>query len=157
MAIFSNKIIEASFTNKDQNQIEILYKEDDKLYPYNIQVDHNHPDFQDLIKEYPLEKIQKTTSEKKSKHWDDIKLAYKTDLKNYKIKLKEEYQTKFKYKWQDLLKHIESDDQDELFKFKLELFEKDIVKNGPKDIQDKIRNAKTFVEVFQEFKKLCSM
>ena len=123
-----------------------------------MEVNHSHPDFQELIEEYPLDKIRKTTKEKLDKYWENIKVAYKNDLETYKEKLKEKYGvTKIKYKWQDLLKHIENDNQDDLFRFKLELFEKDIIKNAPKNNQDKIRNAKTFIKVLQEYKKICSM
>ena len=87
MAIFSNKIIEASFTNKDQNQIEILYKEDDKIYPYHIQVNHNHPDFQDLIKEYSLEKIQEITRQKIESRIREVERANIKDLDRIKTEI----------------------------------------------------------------------
>ena len=54
MAIFSGKIIEATYTNEKKDTIEILYKEEKKIVPYYIEVNHQHPDFQDLIKEYSL-------------------------------------------------------------------------------------------------------
>ena len=64
MAVFTGKIIEASYTNESKDTIEIVYKEDEKAIVYYIETNHSHPDFQDLIKEYSLDKIQETTTEK---------------------------------------------------------------------------------------------
>ena len=66
MAIFSGKIIEASYTNAKKDTVEIVYKEETKAIVYYIQTNHNHPHFQDLIKEYPNKKFS----------IDSIKLIY---------------------------------------------------------------------------------
>ena len=84
MAIFSGKIIEASYTNEAKDTIEIVYNEDKKKFneTYYVEVNHQHPDFQDLIKEYSLDKVQETTTEKIKQHYDEIKDANKLDCKN---------------------------------------------------------------------------
>ena len=88
MAIFSGKIIEASYTNAKKDTVEIVYKEETKAIVYYIQTNHNHPHFQDLIKEYPLDKIQATTTAKIKQYNDNLKAANKADLDKFK---QEEY------------------------------------------------------------------
>ena len=56
MAIFSGKIIEASYTNEAKDTVEIVYKEGTKAVVYYLQINHSHPDTIDLIKEYSLDK-----------------------------------------------------------------------------------------------------
>tara|TARA_B100000959_G_C14975187_1_gene621284 strand:- start:1299 stop:1787 length:489 start_codon:yes stop_codon:yes gene_type:complete len=162
MALFSKNIIEAYFLNKENTIIEILYRKEGKNYSYSVEVNNDHPDYQDLIKEYSLERIEETTIKRHKQIRNQTKeLARQFSgeyLQELKQKHKEEIKKlKTKYEWKNLLKYIESDDQDELFKLKLELFELDVIKNGPKESLDKIRNSKTFMEVLQEFKKICSM
>ena len=84
MAIFSGKIIEASYTNAKKDTVEIVYKEETKAIVYYIQTNHNHPHFQDLIKEYPLDKIQATTTAKIKQYNDNLKAANKADLDKFK-------------------------------------------------------------------------
>ena len=57
MAIFSGKIIEAYYSDPNSTTIEVIYKEGEKAVNYYLKVNHSHSDFQDLIKEYDLEKI----------------------------------------------------------------------------------------------------
>ena len=88
MAIFSGKIIEASYTNEAKDTIEIVYNEDKKAIAYYVEVNHQHPDFQDLIKEYSLDKVQETTTEKIKQHYDEIREANKLDLQKLTDELK---------------------------------------------------------------------
>ena len=115
MAIFSGKIIEASYTNAKKDTVEIVYKEETKAIVYYIQTNHNHPHFQDLIKEYPLDKIQATTTAKIKQYNDNLKAANKADLDKFKQELK----AKIEY-----LERRESELVTELENNKLELSEK---------------------------------
>lgn len=150
MAIFSNKIIEASFTNKDQNQIEILYKEDDKLYPYNIQVDHNHPDFQDLIKEYPLEKIQKNTNAKIKSFMAEVEAANIKDLDRVKATIFSKANNFTN--WYDFMFHFDKKSathMDYLFELKLKLFDEKKVKEMSEDKKNLIRDSLNPLEIIK--------
>jgi biotin carboxylase len=158
MAIFNKKIIEAYFLNKEHTTVEIIYTEDGKNYSHVIEVDNNHPDFQDLINEYPLERIEKTTIIKHKQARIETKELARQFSGEYVEELKREIiEIKNQYGWKNLLKYIDDDDQDELFKLKLEIFEIDIIKSSNDlDTLNEIRNARTFMKVLQEFKKLCS-
>ena len=105
MAIFSGKIIEATYTNEKKDTIEILYKEEKKIVPYYIEVNHQHPDFQDLIKEYSLDKIQNTTSNKIKIYNDNLKEANKIDLKKITDEL--EFKANNFTNWYDFMFHFD--------------------------------------------------
>ena len=150
MAIFSNKIIEASFTNKDQNQIEILYKEDDKIYPYHIQVNHNHPDFQDLIKEYSLEKIQEITRQKIESRIREVERANIKDLDRIKTEIFDKANNFTN--WYDFLFHFDEKDSSHmnfLFELKLKLFDEKKVKEMSEDKKNLIRDSLSPLEIIK--------
>ena len=83
------ELIEASYTNEAKDTIEIVYNEDTKAIAYYVEVNHQHPDFQDLIKEYSLDKVQETTTEKIKQHYDEIREANKLDLQKLTDELKD--------------------------------------------------------------------
>ena len=160
MADFSGKIVEAYFLNPESTVIEIIYTADDlKNRSYCIEVDPNHSDFNDLMSEYSLERVEKTTIAKHKERREEMRKVSKIMAKEYVIKLKEKHKKEIKelkyFGWMDILKYIRSDDEDELFKLKMNLFKSDIVKETTNsESLDKIRNAKTFIEVLEEYKKL---
>ena len=160
MADFSGKILEAYFLNPESTVIEIIYTGDDlKNRSYCIEVDPNHSDFQDLMSEYSLERVEKTTIAKHKERREEMRKVSKIMAKEYVIELKEKHKKEImEYKafgWMDILKYIRNDDEDELFKLKMNLFKSDIVKETTNsESLDKIRNAKTFIEVLEEYKKL---
>jgi len=62
MAIFSDKIISSKFIDPPNNMlIELLYREDDAIIPYIIEVDFTSKDFNDLLLEVTLEEIENNT------------------------------------------------------------------------------------------------
>ena len=61
MAVFSGKIIEAKFLDRQKTMIEILYKDADKIVAHSIEVDWELKDFHDLLEEMDLEDIEKQT------------------------------------------------------------------------------------------------
>tara|TARA_Y100000590_G_C15335462_1_gene869388 strand:+ start:297 stop:779 length:483 start_codon:yes stop_codon:yes gene_type:complete len=160
MADFSGKIVEAYFLNPESTVIEIIYTADDlKNRSYCIEVDPNHSDFNDLMSEYSLERVEKTTIAKHKERREEMRKVSKIMAKEYVIELKEKHKKEIKelkyFGWMDILKYIRNDDEDELFKLKMNLFKSDIVKETTNsESLDKIRNAKTFIEVLEEYKKL---
>jgi len=142
MAIFSEKIIEASYTNARKDTVEIVYKEEKKAIVYYIQTNHNHPDFQDLIKEYPLDKIQATTTAKIKQYNNKLKEANKADLD----KLKEELKTKASSfgGWYEFMFNFDKENPDHmdfLFQLKLKLFDEKKVKSLPEEKKNIIRDS----------------
>ena len=160
MADFSGKIVEAYFLNPESTVIEIIYTADDlKNRSYCIEVDPNHSDFNDLMSEYSLERVEKTTIAKHKERREEMRKVSKIMAKEYVIELKEKHKKEIKelkyFGWMDILKYIRNDDEDELFKLKMNLFKSEIVKETTNsESLDKIRNAKTFIEVLEEYKKL---
>lgn len=61
MAVFSGKITKAFFTNPNHDTIQIVYKEGKNIVDYYLSVDYDHPDFKDLLEEYPISEIEKIT------------------------------------------------------------------------------------------------
>ena len=61
MAIFTGKIIEAYYCNPENSAVEVIYKEGERAINHYINVDMSHPDFQELVKEYTLDKIANST------------------------------------------------------------------------------------------------
>jgi len=61
MAVFSGKITKAFFTNPNHDTIQIIYKDGKNIVDYYLSVDYDHPDFKDLLKEYPISEIEKIT------------------------------------------------------------------------------------------------
>lgn len=142
MAIFSEKIIEASYTNARKDTVEIVYKEEKKAIVYYIQTNHNHPDFQDLIKEYPLDKIQATTTAKIKQYNDKLKAANKADLD----RLKEELKTKASSfgGWYEFMFNFDKENPDHmdfLFQLKLKLFDEKKVKSLSEEKKNIIRDS----------------
>ena len=142
MAIFSGKIIEASYTNAKKDTVEIVYKEETKAIVYYIQTNHNHPHFQDLIKEYPLDKIQATTTAKIKQYNDNLKAANKADLDKFKQELKAKASS-FDG-WYDFMFNFDKENtyhMDFLFQLKLKLFDEKKVKSLPEDKKNIIRDS----------------
>ena len=59
MAVFSGKITKAFFTNPNHDTIQIIYVDGKNIIDYYLSVDYDHPDFKDLLKEYPISEIEK--------------------------------------------------------------------------------------------------
>lgn len=62
MAIFSGKVISATFSDFPTNTIiEVLYKEEDGVTSYVLEVDFTQNDFNDLLQDITLEEIEEAT------------------------------------------------------------------------------------------------
>ena len=148
MAIFSGKIIEASYINEAKDTVEIVYKEGTKAVVYYIQINHNHPDTIDLIKEYPLDKVQETTSAKIKQYNDEIIEANKLDLQ----KLTDELKVKANNftNWYEFMFHFDKKSPNHmnyLFEMKLKLFDEEKVKKMPEDKKNLIRDSLNPLEI----------
>ena len=150
MAIFSGKIIEASYTNEAKDTVEIVYKEGTKAVVYYIQINHNHPDTIDLIKEYSLDKVQETTTTKIKQYNDEIKEANKLDLQ----KLTDELKVKANNftNWYEFMFHFDKKNPNHmnyLFEMKLKLFDEEKVKKMPEDKKNLIRDSLNPLEIIK--------
>jgi len=150
MAIFSGKIIEASYTNEAKDTVEIVYKEGEKAVVYYIQINHNHPDTIDLIKEYSLDKVQETTTAKIKQYNDEIIEANKLDLQ----KLTDELKVKANNftNWYEFMFHFDKKNASHmnyLFEMKLKLFDEQKVKQMPEDKKNLIRDSLNPLEIIK--------
>ena len=150
MAIFSGKIIEASYTNEAKDTVEIVYKEGTKAVVYYLQINHSHPDTIDLIKEYSLDKVQETTTAKIKQYNDEIKEANKLDLQKLtdELKIKANNFTN----WYEFMFHFDKKNPNHmnyLFEMKLKLFDEEKVKKMPEDKKNLIRDSLNPLEILK--------
>ena len=61
MAIFSGKIIEAYYSNSENDTVEVIYKQGEQAINHYLKVDFKNQDFKDLIEEYDTDKIAAAT------------------------------------------------------------------------------------------------
>ena len=150
MAIFSGKIIEASYTNEAKDTVEIVYKEGTKAVVYYLQINHSHPDTIDLIKEYSLDKVQETTTAKIKQYNDEIKEANKLDLQ----KLTDELKVKANNftNWYEFMFHFDKKNASHmnfLFELKLKIFDEKKVKEMTEDNKNLIRDSSNPLEIIK--------
>ena len=58
---FTGKIDSATFVDRQNTIIEILFKRDNELYAYNLPVDYAADDFKGFLEEWSLEKVEQET------------------------------------------------------------------------------------------------
>ena len=152
MAIFSEKIIEAYYTNTDNSAIEIIYQDGKRAISHYIAVDYNNEDFKALISEYPLAKIADSTVARNKEALNQLNRVVDARMK---IKMEDSPMRSFDSVIDFVLSYSEKEHAEQLFNLKLKVFDKDIVKdyNGNED-KKKIRQAKTPLEVLLAYKDI---
>ena len=145
MAIFSETHVDAYFIDGKKNQIEVIYKNaSGQNIPYNIPVNWSHPDFQELIKLYPLEileqKWESTVRKQEKISQDQVQQA---------IDKRVEQQTESVTDADQVLKFLEKNSKEMkyLFPFKVKVLSLPIIKNASQDIKNKIQKAKNMYSV----------
>lgn len=154
MAIFSGKIIEAYFTNSENNTVEVIYKEGPRAINHYLPVDYNEQDFKDLIAEYDTDKIAESTIARNRKYAQQL-----SEMVDAGIKARSDIKQKISV--QDFVKKLLNfKDNDEeckeiLFTLKIEIFETEKLKNC-KDNEQKarLRSAKTPVELLSLYNQI---
>tara|TARA_B100001059_G_scaffold13892_1_gene11235 strand:- start:1345 stop:2175 length:831 start_codon:yes stop_codon:yes gene_type:complete len=58
---FTGKIDSATFVDRQNTIIEVLFKRDDKLHVYNLPVDYSADDFQGFLSEWSMEAVERET------------------------------------------------------------------------------------------------
>jgi len=58
---FTGKIDSATFVDRENTIIEVLFKREDKLHVYHLPVDYGAPDFQGFLNEWSLEAVERET------------------------------------------------------------------------------------------------
>ena len=151
MAIFSNKIVDAYYTDANLANVTILYnyeKDGETLVgEYNLLVDETEEQFQHLLREMSYDDIEASTVERNLAHKRELDSIIEIEVKKI-VEERELQQTEKEdiKTGKDLFEFIfeyDSDkDADELFKCKLYSFTLDMVKNGSKTFRTKIRKIR---------------
>lgn len=147
MAIFSGKIIEAYFTNSENNTVEVIYEDGMRAINHYLPVDYNNEDFKDLISEYNADKIAEATIARNRKYAQQL-----SDMVDQGIKSKTDVKQRISV--EDFVEYIlKFDPNDErckemLFTIKVQIFETEKVKgSSDKDKKSRLRSAKTPLEL----------
>lgn len=142
---FTGKIKSAKFADAPRNSVieGLYYNGDNKLEPIYLNVDFSNEDFLAFIKEYPIEKIEKTAR---------AEAARKAKIKrDYDQKVIDNYILKARVGASaiDILDYIDKNNKnkDIIFNCKLKVLDTFIGIPKNKALQLKIRKAKTLKEL----------
>ena len=156
MAIFSGKIIEAYYSNSENDTVEVIYKDGEQAINHYLKVDFNDQDFKDLIKEYDTDKIAGSTIARNRNYARQL-----SEMVDAGIRAKTDTNEKVRVSVDDFIdgiinfKSADKQSAEILFALKVKLFEHDKVKNSTdKDTKSLLRSAKTPVEAIKLFDKL---
>ena len=156
MAIFSGKIIEAYYSNSENDTVEVIYKEGEQAINHYLKVDFNNQDFKDLIKEYDTDKIAGSTIARNRNYARQL-----SELVDAGIKSKTDTNEKVRVTIDDFIDSLinfkcgDKSSAEILFAMKVKLFEHEKVKScTDKDIKSGIRSAKNPIEAIKLFDKI---
>ena len=183
MAIFSDKIVDAYYSDPDLKFIEILYEADEvqkaegiELLSHHLSVDEEDPQYNDLLKEWSLNQIDEATKARNEQNRDEFRIAFHTSATEHGLyqhgnpdthneTLKRVYEAPrtpddLVQGSMDMIFNFDPEDEihkEDLFKLKLKMFEQEHVENSTaKAKKTDIRKAKTpldAVAAYQKFKK----
>ena len=156
MAIFSGKIIEAYYSNSENDTVEVIYKDGEQAINHYLKVDFNDQDFKDLIKEYDTDKIAGSTIARNRNYARQL-----SEMVDAGIRAKTDTKEKVKISVDDFIDsiiHFKNGDKqciETLFALKVKIFESDKVKScNDKDLKSSLRSAKTPVEIISLYNKI---
>ena len=151
---FSGRIVEAYYTNAEQDSVAIMYSDGETNRDYHLPVDENDDQFKALLSEYSYESLDEATrakNEKDRQWWRDAFNDY-AERNGMLGGTPEEGQADL-----NIIFDFDPDDaikKEGLFKLKLKMFEQDIVKNSKsKANKAAIRKADTPIEAIVAYKK----
>ena len=154
MAIFTGKIIEAYFTNSENDTVEVIYNDGTKAVNHYLKVDFTDDDFKDLVSEYDTDKIAEATIQRNRKYAQQL-----SDMVDAGIKVKTDVKAQISV--EELVnKLLVFDSKDEeakeiLFTLKIQVFEQQKVKESTNnELKSRLRSAKTPVELLSVYKEL---
>ena len=154
MAIFSGKIIEAYYSNSENDTVEVIYKQGEQAINHYLKVDFKNQDFKDLIEEYDTDKIAAATIIRNRQYAKQL-----SDMVDQGIKSKTDVKQRVSVEeYIDSMLNFNSSDKQSaeiLFAMKVKVFENDKVKScNDKDLKSSLRSAKTPVDLISIFKKI---
>ena len=152
---FCGRIVEAYYTNAEQDTVAIMWSDDEKNREYHVVVDEEDDQFKALLAEYSYESLDESTLAKNEinrQWWRDAFNEYAKTHEFTSGVPNEERQADLSLIFDfdpEILEQKEG-----LFKLKLQMFEQDIVKNSKSKVQKaSIRKASTPIEAIVAYKK----
>ena len=150
--IENHKFLDAYFTDNDRHVIESLWIEDGTrtIRPYHITATDDNPNYKELLKHIDLDELHERT-------FKNIR-AKKEAIDNHAVNLAKEegvlnVDGMTSAVWEEIAKLLfeqeydEKKNKEDLFVYKLQLFEQDKVKNSDnKAAKAKLRKSKNFIE-----------
>lgn len=157
MALFSEKIVSAQFIDNSNTVIEVLYKENDELIPYTLNVDFTQDDFKELIEEISLEEIEKSTKKMRFEESKAINDAINDEI-NKRLSSSSSKKTALdEMSGSDLFTLINSKNEDSDFIFNMKICVLDDTRvslSKDKSLKMEIRKAKTLIELLNIYTSL---
>lgn len=156
---WEDKIVDYYWSNPELDTVAILWQDptDEKNREHYIKVDEEDQQWLDFVKIVPYEKINERTEVRHESFREEFREAFRGWMERPENNMTEKekeiqyvdrdvskppslesvFETFFKYDEKD------TSQKEDLFKFKLKIFEQEIVKNSKSSV--KFKNAKTFI------------
>ena len=154
MAIFTDKIVTASFLDYPQNTlVEVIYNEGDQNIAYTLEVDFTQDDFKALLQEVTLEEIEKATKQVIRTEAAFFKNIINDEVKRKWVEEKENLEAK-PLTASEFLSVLfnKNEDKDFVFNMKIAILElPEINKSKDKKLKLDIRKAKTTSELMKAY------
>ena len=148
-AIFSNSIISAYYFDEDYATIEVLYKINDEIHNYIVEVNPDNIDYQALLAEgWDTDKLAKSTEQYKREQSFEFNNAIQTSVDAIleQSKMSIDPAEGSRDISSDIFDMMLEDNKDMLFKFKLWALELDNIKASNKTIKNEIRKSNSILE-----------
>ena len=166
MAHFSGKIINAYYTNSEHNTVCVMWSDGELAREHYVVVDENDTQFQELLEEWSYDSLDQATQQFN----DNVSQEFKDAFERYAIR-----NNLYGYSEDGSVPRPQDDDEvlrgdletlilnfdeenteqkEQLFKLKLQLFEVDVVKSSKKrTAKTDLRKAETPVEAIAAYAK----
>ncbi len=145
--LWSDKIIDYYYSNPELDTVAVLWKdpEDGLTREHYIKVDESDEQWRDFVAEVSYDDINSRTEERHEHFREEFREAFRLWTDRPENNMSAEYTPVNESIHNFILNYDPKDtvQKEELFKFKLKIFEQEIVKNSK--LTDKFKNAKTFI------------
>ena len=145
MAIFSDTILDAHFIDGKRDHIQVYYRNaKEQTITHTVPVTWSHPDFQELIKIYPLETLERRFEASQRKMKEDLIELNKSTMEK-KLEAKVQPITDVT----EIFEFLEKNRSDIkfLFPFKIKVLSLPEIKKSSQEVKNKIQKANNIYSV----------
>jgi hypothetical protein len=153
--VFCGRIVEAYYTNAEQDSVQIMWSDGKVNRAYNLNADKEDDQFKALLSEYSYESLDLATRDRN----ESVRQQFRDAFNNYAARTGLTSGVSEEERQEDLNLIFDFDveipeKKEALFKLKLLMFEQDIVKNSKSKVQKTaIRKATTPIEAIVAYSK----